>query len=148
VRTAWYGALHDAGTVAWTWTGRNDAGAYVRPGGYRAELRVSRNGILHVLSYNLRLDAFAVGVTPSPVAAGQSLSVVASSSEPLGGVPKVTLTQVGLAPVTRTAVLQPDGRWKAVFTIAAGGTGTATVGVEAKDTLGGTNRSTVSVVVK
>jgi hypothetical protein len=109
---------------------------------------VSRNGIRHVLSYSLRLDAFAVAVTPSPVAAGQSLSVVAASAEPLAGAPKVTLTQAGLASVTRSAVQQPDGRWKAVFTIAPGGSGTATVAVEGKDSLGGTNRSGVTVLVK
>ena len=148
VRGAWYGRSQAAGTVAWAWDGRDDAGGYVRPGIYRALLVVVRNGIRHDIPYSLRVGPFGLSLTPTSPTAGQALTVLATSSEPLAAAPRVTLAQVGLAPVTRSAVLQPDGRWKAVFIVAAGGVGRATVAVEGKDTLGGTNRATATIVVR
>jgi len=83
-----------------------------------------------------------------PVAAGQRLTVIVTSAEPLRSPPTVTLAQAGLAARSAAAVKRSDGRFQAVFTVAPGGSGPATVTVAGIDTGGHRNLSQTTVTVQ
>ena len=148
VRTAWQARARDAGTTTWTWDGRDDARAPLPSGYYRLELIASAGGVQQVIVRGLTLDAFLIAPSSRVVAAGQRLTVIVTSAEPLRSPPTVTLAQAGLAARSAAAVKRSDGRFQAVFTVAPGGSGPATVTVAGIDTGGHRNLSQTTVTVQ
>ena len=67
--------------------------------------------------------------------------------EPLAGRPVVTFSQPGHTPFAKTATLLANGAYRVSFVVAAGGTGTATLAILARDTAGGKNRATLAISV-
>jgi hypothetical protein len=88
-------------------------------------------------------------VTPSATTlrAGQALTLTIRTVEPLAARPVVTFDQTGLAAVTKTATQVSTGLYRVSFTVAAGGSGPATVAIRARDSAGGTNRTSLTLSV-
>jgi hypothetical protein len=93
------------------------------------------------------VGAFEIRLSSRTLAPGATLTVTAVASESLRSAPTITLTQAGLPPVKRTGVPAGTGKWRATFTIASGGAGTATVTVSGRDTAGGVEVSRTTVTV-
>jgi spore germination protein YaaH/flagellar hook assembly protein FlgD len=148
VRTIWTNRAFAAGLHAWTWNGRNAAGALVPRGTYT--LRVSATSALgtSVLTRAVVVDAFSVALSASTLKSGQTLTVTFTTAEALRTAPIVSFTQHGRTAVTKTAVWLGGIRYRVSFTVASGGTGLAVVRITGRDTGGGTNVTSTTVVVR
>jgi spore germination protein YaaH len=148
VRTAWAASTAKAGTVRWTWDGRAASKAMVAPGSYTLQLTARSAAGTTVLRRAIVVDAFTIVPSATRLRPGRTLTVSIRSSETLSSRPVVTFDQAGLAPVRTFATRVGPGRYVARFRVAAGGSGTATIRVSARDAAGRKNASgrTVSVV--
>ena len=88
-----------------------------------------------------------MSASSSALHAGQTLTLTFRSVERLSTRPTVTFTQSGKAGVTKTASLLSNGSYRVSFVVASGGTGPATIAISAKDSLGHTNRGSMTVSV-
>jgi flagellar hook assembly protein FlgD len=148
VRTAWRGHSRGAGTTGWMWDGRAAGGALLPRGRYRLELVATAGGVTQIIRRGVVMDAFAITPSTSTPARGTRLTVEIASAEPLKGAPRVSLSQAGTTVRSVTARRQSEGRYRAVFTLAAGATGTATLTVTAVDARGRTNTTTLNLAVR
>ncbi|HET7678364.1 MAG TPA: glycosyl hydrolase family 18 protein [Candidatus Limnocylindrales bacterium] len=148
VRTAWSARRLAAGTWKWTWDGRDAYGRLVAPGTYGLRLYASSGLGKQILAHTTTLTAFIVRLSSATPSAGDVLTVIATTAEPLKSAPTVTLKQSGLSARTVTAIKGSDGRYRASFTIAVGGSGAASVTVSGLDTGGQRNTTTVGLTVR
>ena len=148
VRTVWKGRSRSAGKTAWTWDGRDSKGGILPRGRYQLELIATAGGVTQVIRRGLTMEAFAVSPSSGTPAPGSLLTLDIASAESLDASPKVTLTQTGTAARTLTAKRVGADRYRAVFTLAAGVSGTATVTVKATDAKGGADSTTLKLTVR
>jgi spore germination protein YaaH len=147
VRTAWTNRSQAAGAWGWTWNGKLASGAWAPVGRYAAVLTVvSRIGTSR-LGRSVFAGAFDVRPSSTTLHAGQTLTLTIRSVEPLATRPVVTFTQPGHAAVAKSATLLSAGLFRVSFTVAAGGTGAASVSIRARDSAGGTNRAGLTVTI-
>ena len=147
VRTVWSNRALAAGARSWTWNGRLADGSYAPQGRYTARLTVTSSLGTQVLSRAVRASAFAVTPSATTVRPGTSLVIRFSTIEPLATRPVVTWTQPGRSAVTITATRLADGTYRATFKVAAGGDGTGSVRISARDSGGRVNAMTVPIRV-
>jgi flagellar hook assembly protein FlgD len=148
IRTVWTNRLLGAGPHAWTWNGRNSAGAIVPPGRYAVRVDATSSLGTSTLMRTVIVDAFAVTLSATTLTAGQTLTVTLLTAEPLRASPAVSFTQTGKATVARTATSLGGGRYRVSFTVASGGSGPGLIRVAGRDTSGGINRTTASVAIR
>lgn len=148
VRTAWTSRTYAAGTRTWTWDGKVTGGASAPRGRYTAVLTATSSLGTTVLRRAVIADAFAVTPSATKLAAGQTLVLSIRSAEPLGGTPRVTLTQAGRSAAAATVTRLADGTWRATVRVAAGALGPAVVTVTARDARGGRNTTKLGVTVR
>ncbi len=147
VRTAWAARKAKAGTVRWTWDGRATSKAMVAPGGYTLQLTARSAAGTTVLRRAIVVDAFTIVPSATKLRPGHTLTVAIRSSEALSSRPVVTFDQAGRPPVRTFATRVGPGRYVARFRVAAGGSGTATIRVSARDAAGRKNASARAVSV-
>jgi spore germination protein YaaH/flagellar hook assembly protein FlgD len=147
VRTVWANRVLAAGTRAWTWNGRVADGSYAPQGRYTARLVVTSALGTQTLSRPVWAAAFAVAPSATTVKPGATLTIRFSTIETLSARPRVTWAQPGRTPTTITATRLANGTYSAAFKVAAGNNGTGTVRITARDTRGGTNSMTLSILV-
>jgi spore germination protein YaaH/flagellar hook assembly protein FlgD len=147
VRHVWSGRLQYAGTRIWRWNGRDDLGRSLPQGIYRALLISSAGGVRTYTTRTTRLAAFTITPSATRLSAGDALTVLVRTSEPLTRAPSVTLAQAGLAAVTVTAARLLDGSYAAHFRIAAGTAGAATITVRGSDTGGRLNITSTRITI-
>jgi spore germination protein YaaH/flagellar hook assembly protein FlgD len=147
VRTVWSNASKAAGSYKWAWNGKSGTGAYVPQGRYVAELTATSSLGTSVLRRAIYASAFTISPSATSLHAGQTLTITFRSVERLSTRPVVTFTQSGRTGVTKTATLLSNGSYRVSFLVASGGTGPATVALSAKDSLGHTNRGSLTVSV-
>jgi spore germination protein YaaH/flagellar hook assembly protein FlgD len=147
VRVAWSGRLQAAGTVHWTWDGRDDQGVMVPPGSYVVVLTATSANGATTMRRSIVADAFVIDSLPSRVTAGRTMSVSFRSTEPLSSRPTVTFDQTGRPPITRFATRVGADSYTITFRVAAA-SGPASVRVGATDSGGRRNVSTRIVRVR
>jgi hypothetical protein len=147
VRTAWTNRSQVAGAWGWTWNGRLANGTWAPVGRYAAMLTVVSRIGTSTLGRSVFAGAFVVTASPTTLHAGQALTVTIRSVEPLATRPVVTFAQPGHAAVAKSATLLSTGLFRVSFVVAAGGTGTASVSIRARDSAGGTNRASFTVTI-
>jgi spore germination protein YaaH/flagellar hook assembly protein FlgD len=147
VRTAWTNRSQAAGVWGWTWNGRMTDGTWAPVGGYTALLTVASGYGTGTLRRSIFAGAFLTTLSATSVRAGQTLTMTIRSVEPLSMRPVVTFSQPGHSAVAKTATLDANGAFRVSFVVAAGGTGTATLAIRARDSAGGTNRASLAVSV-
>jgi len=136
------------GSPGWTWDGRVTGGAWAAPGTYTAVVRATSSRGTTTFQRSIYVGAFTIAPSAAVLKAGQKLTVVIASVEPLKRDPTVTLTQSGRKARTGTVTALGGGRYRVTFTIAAGGKGRATIAVTGRDTAGGVNRASATVTVR
>ncbi|HEX3428863.1 MAG TPA: glycosyl hydrolase family 18 protein [Candidatus Limnocylindrales bacterium] len=147
VRTAVANRLMPAGTRSWTWDGRNAAGSFVAPGRYTIQVAARTSLGTSVLTRTVLADAFFVALSATTLRKGQTLTVTVTSAEPLRSPPAVLFGQRGRATVAKTAVALGGGRYRVAFTVASSA-GPAVLRIVGRDRSGGTNATSVSLVVR
>jgi spore germination protein YaaH/flagellar hook assembly protein FlgD len=147
VRTVWSDRLQGAGTIRWTWDGRDGTKAMVPPGTYVLVLTARSAAGTTTLQRAIVVDAFVVDPLPAKVKAGQTLTVAFRTVEPLSSRPTVTFDQTGRPPVTRFATPVGPDRYVASFRVARA-SGPASIRVGASDRAGRRNVSARAVLVQ
>ncbi len=139
VRTAWSARRLAAGTWAWVFDGRDDAGGWLPQDDYTVQLVASDAVGRVVVTRPVAVAAFLVR-TAVVVEAGRARLVVdAWTSEPLRSRPSIALVLADGTAVPGTAVVAGTGHERATFAgLSTGGTGTLVV--TAVDAGGRTNR--------
>ena len=148
IRTIWTNRALGAGSHAWSWDGRNNAGAVVARGTYVLKVTATSAIGTSSLTRSVVADAFTTTVSSGAVAAGQTLTVTVATTEALRTSPTIAFTQPGKAAVRKTAVSLGGGRYRASFVVAAGAAGTASIAISGRDTAGGLNTSSRTVAVR
>jgi flagellar hook assembly protein FlgD len=148
VRRPWTGRAFAAGTAAWRWDGRTASGAWAAPGRYVAELTAVGPLGRTVLRRTIYAGAFVATPSTSTPRARTTLTVTFRSVEPLAGSPRATFRQAGRAAVPMAVARLADGSWRVSVRVAAGSPGPAIVTISARDSLGRTNRGTLTVTVR
>lgn len=148
IRSIWSNASLGAGTHAWTWDGRNGAGAFVPRGLYVVRVSATTSLGTTVLTRSILADAFNVSLSATSLRAGQTLTVTFSTVEPLRYAPNVTFTQPSRAGVRKAATSLGSGRYRVTFVVASGSAGSATIGIAGRDTSGGVNTTTRTVTIR
>lgn len=147
MRTVWSNRLQAAGTIRWTWDGRDGAKAMVPPGTYVLVLTARSAYGTTTLQRAIVVDAFAFDPLPAKVRAGQTLTIAFRTIEPLSSRPSVTFDQTGRPPVTRFATRVGPDRYVVSFR-AARASGPASIRVRAVDSGGRRNASARAVLVQ
>jgi spore germination protein YaaH/flagellar hook assembly protein FlgD len=148
IRTIWTNRSLAAGTHAWTWNGRDAAGALVPRGRYTVRVRATSTLGTSVLTRAIVLDAFSVALSATTLRGGQTLTVTFATAEGLRAAPTVSFTQHGKTAVTKTAAWIGGARYRVTFTVAAGGTGAAAIRIAGRDIGGGVNVTSTSVTIR
>jgi hypothetical protein len=117
-------------------------------GDYRLELVATAGGTTQIVRRALQMEAFAIIPSSSAPTRGSQLTLVFRSAEPLDARPRVTIAQGGISARTVTAKRLADGRYRAMLTLAAGATGTATITVNGVDTHGKGNATILRLSVR
>jgi len=147
IRRIMTNATLGAGAHAWTWDGRDDAGAYVPRGTYVVLVKATSAIGTSVLTRAVVADSYTVGLSSTSLSAGQTLTVTFTSTEPLRAAPTVGFTQPGRSVVNKTATSLGGGQYRVVFTVASGPAGTAWVVISGRDTSGGYNATSRTVAI-
>ena len=148
IRTVWTNASIAAGPHSWTWDGKDAHGVVVPRGTYQVRVTARSWVGTSVLSRSILVDAFKIALSATTVRAGQTLTVIVTTTEPLRASPVVTFTQPGRTGVARTATSLGSGRYRVSFVVATGSAGTATIKVAGRDTAGGLNTSSRSLTIQ
>jgi flagellar hook assembly protein FlgD len=148
VRTVWTNRHQRAGTVRWTWDGRDGAGRMVVPGTYSLVLAAANRQGTTSLRQSVVVHAFAVTLSATRLNPGRTLVVSFRTVEGLSSRPVVTFDQTGRPPVTRSARLVGPGRYEVSFAVAAAGSGPASVRISARDSGGRINTTSRGVTVQ
>jgi flagellar hook assembly protein FlgD len=136
VRTIKTGEALAAGSYAFTWNGRNDLGAFVGRGTYRAVVAATNGSQASSQSVAVLADAFKIGVSDSTPGRRQRITVTATSAESLSGAPLVTIYQPGISRYSVTTTRVAAGVYRVSITLKSSSTGRLRVLVSGRDAAG------------
>ncbi|MFN8623141.1 MAG: FlgD immunoglobulin-like domain containing protein [Chloroflexota bacterium] len=139
IRTGIDAADLPAGPVTWTWDGTNDAGEAQRVGSYVAVVTTTTDAGTYSHTAPVRLAPFFLKAKVD-VSAGDRQNLLLVTTEPVKGVPAITVKQPGRAAYALSVVRISPTRFRAVWTVPAGRAGKLTITVSATDTGGGTDQ--------
>ena len=122
-----------AGSYAFTWNGRNDAGAYVPRGTYRSTVVATDGTISITQRVAVMAEAFRISSSDTTPGRRQSITVRATTAEPLRAAPRLSVFQPGLAGWSVAMKLSSSGTYAAVITLRPSSTGTVRLKVSALD---------------
>lgn len=131
-----------AGTFSFAWNGRNDLGAFVPRGTYRAVVRASNGAQGSSLSASVLADAFKISVSDTTPARRQRITITTTSAETLSTTPRVTIYQPGISGYSTTMTKVSTGVYRLTITLKSSSTGTLRIVVSAKDKAGHSQSST------
>jgi flagellar hook assembly protein FlgD len=131
-----------AGTFSFAWNGRNDLGAFVPRGTYRAVVRASNGAQGSSLSTSALADAFKISVSDTTPARRQRITITTTSAETLSTTPRVTIYQPGISGYSTTMTKVSTGVYRLTITLKSSSTGTLRIVVSGKDKAGHSQSST------
>jgi flagellar hook assembly protein FlgD len=123
-----------AGSFSFAWNGRNDAGAFVPRGTYRAIVAATNGSQGSNLAVAATADAFRIAANDTTPARRQRITVTATTAESLAGAPRLTIYQPGLARYSVAMTKVSPGVYRASVTLKGGHSGTLRLLVAGKDT--------------
>jgi flagellar hook assembly protein FlgD len=132
-----------AGTHAFTWDGRNDAGSFVPRGVYYSLVTATNGTQSAAQRAGFRADAFAVRISDTTPARRQKITVRATSAESLDAAPRVRVYQPGIGSWSVAMTRVATREYKAVITLRSSSTGTVKFKVYAPDANGVSQYSVV-----
>jgi len=149
VRTGMSDRALPAGTVSWTWNGKDDGGAAVPNGVYYSVATATTAAGSYSHSVPLRVMPFKVSSNTVTASVGQKVSLTIICAEPQKGWPTVYVKQPGLAKYRISAVKYNSTKFTTSFTMKSGGTpGTVTVTITGTDVNGGVDAQTLTYTLK
>ncbi len=138
-----------AGTATWRWNGKTDAGAFAPRGAYRIVVAATNGTQQAMQRTSVHADAFRLSTSVPAAVRGTAIKVTAVTAERLSTTPRVVVRQPGLDPWSVRMTKRSSTTWTAIVTPKKGGsTGTLTLVVRATDTKGGSNTSTIRLVLE
>jgi flagellar hook assembly protein FlgD len=141
VRTIKDAAALGAGTHAFAWNGRTDAGAMVPRGTYRTRVSATDGTFTATQAATVTADAFRITVSDTTPARGRKLTVTAASAETLDAAPRLRVWQPGISGWTVTIKKVDTRLYRITVTLRSSGTGTLKLRVTADDDGGRTQAS-------
>jgi flagellar hook assembly protein FlgD len=149
VRTAYTDKALPAGAAAWRWNGKRDDGTFAPRGRYRIVVRATNGEQRASQSVWVLADAFKLTTSVTTAVRGTSMTITARTTETLSTTPVLVIYEPGLPYRTVTMTKASSTTWTAKLTPrTSAGTGTLTLKVKAKDSLGGSNSSAVKLPLK
>jgi flagellar hook assembly protein FlgD len=136
VKTIKIGEAFGAGVHSFAWNGRNDLGAFVPRGTYRAVVDATNGSQGSSQSVAVVADAFRIAVSDATPARHQRLTITATTAESLSARPRVTLYQPGIGRYSVTMTRISSGVYRASITLKSSSRGTLRVLVSGKDVAG------------
>ena len=124
------------GTYAWTWTGRDAAGAYVASGAYTAAITATTADGTIAFRRTIWVGPFRITPSTTTLAVGRSVTVTIVSAEPLTRRPALTVTQPGLVPYVLATTAVSSSTYRVTFTPRPGPAGTVVLRAYSIDTYG------------
>ena len=131
-----------AGTYLFAWNGRNDLGAFVPRGTYRAVVRASNGPQGSSQSVSVLADAFKINASDTTPGRRQRITITATSAEALSTTPRVTIYQPGISGYSTTMTKVSTGVYRLTITLKSSSTGTLRIVVSGKDTKAHSQSST------
>lgn len=149
VRTAYTDKALPAGPASWTWDGKRDDGTFAPRGTYRIVVRATNGTQAAVQATSVTADAFRLTSSVTTATRGTSLLLTARTAEGLSTTPVVYVYEPGLAVRTITMTKASSTTWTAKITPkTTAQPGALLFKVKAKDTLGGTNQSSLKLALQ
>ena len=149
VRTGITDKALPVGPATWTWNGKTDAGAFAPRGAYRIVVAATNGTQRAVQGASVHAEAFLLSMSAAAAVRGTAFKVTAVTAERLSTTPRVVVRQPGREPWSVKMTKLSSTTWTAVVTPKKGGsTGTLTLVVKATDTQGGSNASTIRLVLE
>ncbi len=133
VRTIKAGEALAAGAYAFTWNGRNDAGAMVPRGTYRTVVTATDGTYSATQKATVVADAFRIVVSDSTPGRRQRITVTATSAETLDRTPRLRVYQPGIAAWSVTMRKIDTRVYRITVTLKSSKTGTLKLRVSALD---------------
>lgn len=140
VRTVKVAEALAAGPYAFSWNGRNDAGAFVPRGTYRSVVRATDGSLAATQSVSVVADAFRITVSDTTPGRRQRITVTALSAEGLKAAPKLRIYQPGATAWSVTMTKVGTRLYRATVTLKSSRTGSLRLRVAGYDS-GGTLQS-------
>lgn len=122
MRTVRDGSATEPGVLTFKWDGRNDAGEWVAAGGYRSVVNVETDLGRYGHERTVYAGAFALTASTATPTRGSTVKFVVHSTEPLGGNPKLRISQPGVAPYGVTMNHVTGRKYRASVTLKSSGT--------------------------
>ena len=135
VRTLLDGVERPAGSVSQGFNGRRADGTYLPTGAYRSVVTLAGDGAPTIAgSVPFTMQAFAITMSDTTPARGQTITVYATSAESLSTTPRVHVYQPGLSRWSVAMTKVSTGKYRAKVTLkSAGGKGQLRLRVHAED---------------
>ncbi len=141
VATQYVDAPLPPGAYAVDWNGRDAAGTIVPPGTYYSNIRATDGTLSSRTRVPFVVDAFAIAVSDTTPARGQTITVTVASADVLGAAPRLTIAQPGTTTRVVTMSRSGSGYRVSVALRRTTRTGTLVLTVSAPDVAGLANRS-------
>ncbi|MFZ5853333.1 MAG: FlgD immunoglobulin-like domain containing protein [Chloroflexota bacterium] len=129
------------GAHTFTWDGRDAAGNVVAPGTYYSNINAGNGSLALRTRAAFTVGAFAISVSDTTPARGQTIAISVISAEPLVASPRLVIAQPGTT--ARVVTMSPSGSgYRATIMLRrTTRTGSLVLAVSATDLAGVTNRS-------
>lgn len=142
VRTVLDAVPMAAGSHAFDWDGRLDDGAMAARGTYAAEIGATDGQLSTTGRAAVVADGFRITVNDSTPGRGQTISLYATSPEPLKSLPRVRVTQSGTSAFSVTMTRLSASRYKVTIKLKSSGrAGTVRFSVSGTDASSRVNRA-------
>ncbi|HEX5827130.1 MAG TPA: FlgD immunoglobulin-like domain containing protein [Candidatus Limnocylindrales bacterium] len=146
VRTAYTDRALPAGAAAWSWNGMLEDGTRAPRGRYRVTVAATNGTQASAQAVSVLNDAFKLTTSVTSAIRGKTLTITARTTEALSTTPFVQVYEPGLASRNVTMTKVSSTTWTAKITPkTTAQPGTLTLKVRARDSLGGTNWSSVKL---
>ena len=143
------GAPLPAGTTARNWYAIGDAGGLLPVGRYTAVVTASDGALRATQAVAFEMNAFAIRPSASWATRGRSISISVTTAEALSTTPRVQVTQPGLSTWAVTLTKSSSNTYKATLPMKAGGrSGTVALKVQAADSAGRWQRTTLTLPLR
>jgi flagellar hook capping protein FlgD len=138
-----------AGTTSQTFYAIGASGSMLPTGKYTAVVGATDGAVSTSQSVAFEMNAFAIRPSASAATRGRSISVSVTSAESLSTTPRVYVTQPGLSTWAVTLTKTSAGTYKATLPMRTGGrSGTVAIKVQAADSAGRWQRTTLSLPLR
>ncbi|HEY4632786.1 MAG TPA: FlgD immunoglobulin-like domain containing protein, partial [Candidatus Limnocylindrales bacterium] len=141
VRTIYTGAALGAGTKAWSWDGRNDAGSFVPQARYLSRVTATDGTYGATVQPSVYPIAFRIAPSDTTPARGQKITVTVITGEALKKNPYLAVYQPGVGGWGVTMSKVSSTKYKVTIRLKSGSVGTMTFKVVGYDTKGGRNQT-------